>query len=85
MGRIKGFKLTDKQKETIAAGRMKKAKKFESEIKEPKRSKDEKLIAAYGFSKGDDHPIPIFTSEVSSYKGKMFRTLDRATEAFKKE
>jgi hypothetical protein len=81
MGRLKGTKLTKEQKEKMALKRMSKNKKLEQEIN-VKKSRDKNIIAGYGFSENDDHPMPIFFSEIGKFKGKMYKTLDRACRKF---
>jgi len=87
MGRKKGTKLTLEQKEKAAENRVKKAEKINRAINDPvvKRKKDEPLIAAYGWNDDDDHVLPIFTSEVNKFKGRMFKTLDKARRKFMEE
>lgn len=71
----------------MAEGRLKKAKKIESIAKTPiiKRNKNEVLVAAYGWTENDDHVLPIFSSEINSFKGRMFKTLEKATRKFEEE
>ena len=87
MGRRKGAKLTSEQKEKMALKRASKAKKLESIVNTQniKRKKNEILVAAYGFTEKDDHPIPIFSSEINTFKGRMFKTLDKACRKFEEE
>ena len=87
MGRRKGAKLTSEQKEKMALKRASKAKKLESIVNTQniKRKKNEVLVAAYGFTEKDDHPIPIFSSEINSFKGRMFKTLEKACRKFEEE
>ena len=87
MDRRKGAKLTSEQRERMAQKRASKAKKLESEVntKIIKRKSNEVLVAAYGYSKKDTHPIPIFSSEINSFKGKMFKTLEKACRKFEEE
>lgn len=87
MGRRKGTKLTSEQKERMALKRASKAKKLESIVNTQniKRKKNEVLVAAYGFTEKDDHPIPIFSSEINTFKGRMFKTLDKACRKFEEE
>jgi len=82
MGRLKGTKLTKEQKEKIALKRMSKNKKLEQEIN-VKNSNKKSIVAGYGFTEKDDHPMPIFFSEIDRYKGKLYKTLDRACKKFK--
>ena len=87
MGRRKDAKLTSEQKERMALKRASKAKKLESIVNTQniKRKKNEILVAAYGFTEKDDHPIPIFSSEINTFKGRMFKTLDKACRKFEEE
>jgi len=86
MGRKKGTKLTQEQKEKMAEKRLKKAKKIEL-INSPiiKRNKNDVLIAGYGFNENDIHPVPIFTSELKNFRGKKYKTLDKAIMKFKEQ
>lgn len=85
MGRKKGTKLSSEQKEKAAESRLKKAEKINNAINAPvvKRNKDIPLVMAYGFGPDDTHPVPIFASEFNSYKGKAYKTLDKALLKFK--
>jgi len=87
MGRLKGAKLTSEQKEGMALKRASKAKKLESQVNIPiiKKKTNEVLVAAYGYTENDTHPIPIFSSEINSFKGKMFKTLEKACRKFEEE
>lgn len=79
MGRIKGSKLSEATKAKMAAGRKKQIKKLESEMEVEKPSKD--LIAGYGLFVGENHPLPIFTSEASTFKGTVYKTYEEAKSA----
>jgi hypothetical protein len=87
MGRRKGAKLTSEQKERMVLKRASNAKKLESIVNTQniKRKKNEVLVAAYGFTEKDTHPIPIFSSEINTFKGRMFKTLDKACRKFEEE
>lgn len=82
MGRSKGYKLSDKQKAANKLKRLDKSKKLENIITTNKKKSTEPLVAGYGFGNNDDHPVPIFSSEINTFKGRMFRTLDKATRKF---
>jgi hypothetical protein len=76
MPRPKGFKLTDAQKAKMEEGRKKAKVKVEASMSEAekvkKEVKKEVEIIGYGIDKGDDRAYPIFGSEKSTYRGKIF-------------
>jgi hypothetical protein len=45
-----------------------------------KTKKGEKLIIGYGWYETENHPLPIFKSELYSFKGKLYKTFDKAKE-----
>lgn len=45
-----------------------------------KTKKGDTLIIGYGWYETENHPLPIFSSELYSFKGKLYRTYDKAKE-----
>jgi len=73
--------MTDEQKRKMQEGRAKAKLKAQEGMIEGQESKVERkvkntdiVIIGYGIDKGDTIPYPIFNSEKSSYKGKIYKS-----------
>jgi hypothetical protein len=85
MGRHKGS-LTAKQKAAMQAGRLKtKAKALEGIIEKVPMTKKSKESPVYGWKIDSNGIVPVFNSEVDSYKGKIYKTIKLAASHLKEE
>lgn len=87
MARRKGFKLSAEQKARMQAGRKAAKVKAEEgmiegqETKKQKKELREVKIIGYGIDKDSKIPFPVFASEESIFKGKLFPTVKKAKES----